>query len=130
MLLAIAGCRKADVTGTWAGTLSGENAQKKGTTDLQADLQNTERGVSGTVTWHNSTGAWNLMEGETLTVRSSNVSGDHVTFMADKTIPGGTVSVNFKGSVQGTTMKGTADVNIGSVMGGDTYLSNFDLTRK
>ena len=50
--------------------------------------------------------------------------------MAEKNLPGGTVSANFKGDRRGNHLKGTVDVNIGSVMGGDTYLGNFELTRK
>jgi hypothetical protein len=38
--------------------------------------------------------------------------------------------MTFKGTVEGTTLKGTADLTVGSVMGGDTYLGNMELTKK
>ena len=63
-------------------------------------------------------------------VRSGSVSGNRVSFIAEKNLPGGTVLINFKGNVEGTTMKGTADLNIGSVMGGDTYLGPWISTKK
>jgi hypothetical protein len=131
LLLVIMGCTAAgDVKGTWAGNMTGQNAAKTATSDLQAVLEQTSHGITGTLSWHNATGAWGLMEGNTLDVRTGSVSGNRVSFVAEKNLPGGTVTVNFKGNVQGTTMKGTADVNIGSVMGGDTYLGNLELTRK
>jgi hypothetical protein len=131
LLLVTLGCTTAgDVKGTWAGNMTGQNAAKTATSDLQAVLEQTSHGITGTLSWHNATGAWGLMEGNTLDVRTGSVSGNRVSFIAEKNLPGGTVTVNFKGNVQGATMKGTADVNIGSVMGGDTYLGNLELTRK
>jgi hypothetical protein len=131
LLLILMGCtKKADIAGTWDGHLDGVNGAKHGTSDIEAVLQDSRHGPDGTVKWHNSTGPWGLIEGETLEVRSGKISGDQVSFMAEKNLPGGTVSANFKGTVEGNTMKGTVDVNIGSVMGGDTYLGNFEFTRK
>jgi hypothetical protein len=130
VLVMLACTPAADVGGTWEGSMNGQNAGKAATTNLHADLQQSSHGIAGTLTWHNSTGAWGLMEGNVLAVRSGSVSGNKVSFIAEKNLPGGTVTVNFKGNVEGTTMKGTADVNIGSVMGGDTYLGNLELTRK
>ncbi len=131
LLLLVVGCtRKVDPGGTWDGHLDGVNADKHGTSDIEAVLEDTRHGVDGTVKWHNSTGPWGLLEGEALDVRSGKISGKQVTFQAEKPLPGGTVSANFKGDVAGNTMKGTVDVTIGSVMGGDTYLGNFEITRK
>jgi hypothetical protein len=129
-MVTLACTRAADVAGTWNGTMSGQNAGKTATTNLQADLEQSSHGVAGTITWHNATGAWGLMEGNVLAVRSGSVSGNKVSFIAEKILPGGTVTVNFKGTVNGTAMKGTADVNVGSVMGGDTYLGEMDLSKK
>ena len=131
LFVVMLGCtRTADVSGTWAGSMSGQNAGKTATSDMDVALQQTSLGLSGTLKWHNATGAWELMEGNTLDVRSGSVSGNRVSFIAEKNLPGGTVLIQFKGNVDGTTMKGTADLNIGSVMGGDTYLGNLDLTKK
>lgn len=125
------GCtRTADVSGNWTGSMSGQNAGKTATSDMDVALQQTSHGLSGTMKWRNSTGAWELMEGNTLNVRSGSVSGNKVAFIAEKNLPGGTVLVNFKGNVDGTMMKGSADLNIGSVMGGDTYLGTLEMTRK
>lgn len=110
--------------------MSGQNAGKTATSDMDVALQQTSHGLSGTLKWRNATGGWELMEGNTLDVRSGSVSGNRVSFIAEKNLPGGTVLIQFKGNVDGTTMKGTADLNIGSVMGGDTYLGNLDLTKK
>ena len=95
----------ANVAGSWNGTMSGQNAGKTATTNLQADLEQTSHGISGTLTWHNAMGAWGLMEGNVLAVRSGSVSGNKVSFIAEKNLPGGTVTVNFKGTVQGSSMK-------------------------
>jgi hypothetical protein len=131
LLLLVAGCKKnVDPAGTWDGHIDGVNADKHGTSDVELVLENSRHGVDGTVKWHNSTGPWGLMEGETLDVRSGQISGNQVSFMADKNLPGGTVSANFKGNLEGSTFKGTVDVNIGSVMGGDVYLGNFEVARK
>jgi hypothetical protein len=70
------------------------------------------------------------MEGETLNVTSGSVSGKQVSFVAEKNLPGGSVTANFKGTVEGSTIKGTVSFTVGSVMGGDTYLGTFDLTKK
>jgi hypothetical protein len=130
-LLLTLGCtKKVDPGGTWTGHLDGVNADKHGTSDIEAVLEDTRHGVDGTVKWHNSTGPWGLLEGESLDVRSGKISGKQVSFQAENPLPGGTASANFKGDVEGNTMKGTVDVTIGSVMGGDTYLGNFEITRK
>ena len=42
---------------------------KTATADMEAELEDTRHGVDGTVKWHNSTGPWGLMEGETLEVQ-------------------------------------------------------------
>ena len=131
LLFVIAGCTKAaDVSGAWAGSATGQNAGRTGTSDVQADLQGTRRGLTGTLTWHNTTGPWGLMEGNTLTIPNGTVSGNKVSFSANQNLPGGTVMMTFKGTVEGTTLKGTADLTVGSVMGGDTYLGNMELTKK
>jgi hypothetical protein len=130
LLVAIGCTKKADIAGNWSGSLDGTEGERHATSNIQAVLEDSRHGVDGTVTWHNSTGPWGLMEGETLEVRSGKISGENVAFMAEKSLPGGTVSANFKGVVSGTEFKGTVDVNIGSVMGGDTYLGNFELARK
>jgi hypothetical protein len=131
LLMTMLACtRTADVSGTWTGSMNGQNAGKTATSDMDVVLQQTSHGLSGTLKWHNATGAWELMEGNTLDVSSGSVSGNRVAFVAEKNLPGGTVLVNFKGNVDGTTMKGTADLNIGSVMGGDTYLGNLEMTKK
>jgi hypothetical protein len=70
------------------------------------------------------------MEGESLNVTSGSVSGKQVSFVAEKNLPGGTVTANFKGTAEGTAIKGTSSFTVGSVMGGDTYLGNFELTKK
>jgi hypothetical protein len=70
------------------------------------------------------------MEGNTLTIPNGTVSGNKVSFSANQNLPGGTVMMTFKGTVEGTTLKGTADLTVGSVMGGDTYLGNMELTKK
>lgn len=130
-LLVTMGCtKKADIAGTWSGSIDGVNGARHATSNVEASLEDTRHGVDGTVKWRNSTGPWGLMEGETLEVRSGTISGNNIAFMAEKNLPGGTVSANFKGVLEGTEFKGTVDVNIGSVMGGDTYLGNFDLARK
>ncbi len=131
LLLVVLGCTPpANVGGTWTGTMSGQAATKSATTNLQADLEQTSHGIAGTLAWHNATGPWGLMEGNVLNVRSGSVSGNKVSFVAEKILPGGTVTVNFKGTAEGTTLKGTGDVNIGSVMGGDTYVGEMELTKK
>jgi len=130
LMMMLACTRSADVSGNWTGSMSGQNAGKTATSDMDVALQKTSHGLSGTLTWHNSTGAWELMEGNTLDVRSGSVSGNRVAFVAEKSLPGGTVLINSKGNVDGTTMKGSADLNIGSVMGGDTYLGTLEMTKK
>jgi hypothetical protein len=130
-LLVTIGCtKKADIAGAWSGSIDGVNGTRQATSNVEAVLEDSRHGVDGTVKWHNSTGPWGLMEGETLEVRSGKISGNNVAFMAEKNLPGGTVSANFKGVVSGSEFKGTVDVNIGSVMGGDTYLGNFAVARK
>lgn len=130
-LLALCGCTKAvDVSGTWAGSASGQNAGRTGTANVQAEFQGTRRGFTGTVTWHNTTGPWEVMEGNTLTIPNGTVSGNKVSFAANQNLPGGTVLLTFKGTVEGNTLKGTGDLTVGSVMGGDTYLGNMELTKK
>lgn len=125
------GCtRAADVNGTWTGNVTGQNAGKTATSDMDVALEQTSHGLTGSLKWHNATGAWELMEGNTLAIRSGSVSGNQISFIAESNLPGGNVLINFKGNVAGTTMKGTADLNIGSVMGGDTYLGTMDLTKK
>lgn len=129
LLLIVAACSKADVSGTWNGTMHGSAAQKTGTAKVVATLQPQSHGITGTLTYHGATGAWDLMEGNTLTVRSGDITGSRVSFVADQNLPGGTVTLDFKGKVEGTTMKGVADLTIGSVMGGDTFVGELDLTR-
>jgi hypothetical protein len=125
------GCtRPADVNGTWTGNVAGQNAGKTATSDVVVSLEQTSHGLTGTLKWHNATGAWELMEGNTLAIRSGSVSGNKISFIAENNLPGGTILINFKGEVTGATMKGTADLNVGSVMGGDTYLGTLDLTKK
>jgi hypothetical protein len=132
LILVMLGCTpKADVGGTWAGTMNGQNADKNGSTNLEVTLQPTSRGLTGSVTWRNSTGPWGLMEGESLNVTNGSVSGNKVSFVAEKNLPGGSVTANFKGTAKdATTITGTASFTLGSVMGGDTYLGNFELKRK
>ena len=131
LFTSLLGCtRTADVGGTWTGSANGQNAGKNATANLDVALEQTSHGLSGTLKWHNATGPWELMEGNTLDVSSGSVSGNKVSFVAEKNLPGGTVLLNFKGNVDGTTMKGTGDLNIGSVMGGDTYLGTVELTKK
>ncbi len=130
-LIVIGGCTKSvDVSGTWTGSASGQNAGRTGTSNVQASFQGTRRGFTGTLTWHNSTGPWGLMEGNTLTIPNGTVSGNKVSFAANDNLPGGTVMLTFKGTVEGNTMKGTGDLTVGSVMGGDTYLGDMELTKK
>jgi hypothetical protein len=131
LFVVMLGCTpRAEVGGTWSGSMNGQNADKNGTTNLEVTLLESRRGLSGTVVWHNATGPWGLMEGENLDVSSGTVSGKQISFVAEKNLPGGTVTANFKGTVEGTTIKGTAGFTVGSVMGGDTYLGNFELTKK
>ena len=130
-LLALGGCTKAvDVSGTWAGSASGQNAGRTGTSNVDANFQGSRRGFTGTLTWHNSAGPWGLMDGNTLTIPNGTVSGSKVSFQANGNIPGGTVLLNFKGTVEGNTLKGEADLTVGSVMGGDTYIGDMELTKK
>lgn len=131
LFLVMLGCTpKADVGGTWSGSMNGQNAEKNGTTNLEVTFVESGHSISGNVTWHNATGPWGLMEGETLNVTSGSVSGKQVSFVAEKNLPGGSVTANFKGTVEGSTIKGTVSFTVGSVMGGDTYLGAFDLTKK
>jgi len=131
LLLLSAGCtKKVDASGTWGGHMNGEHGDKQGTSDVEVVLNNSRHGVEGTVKLHNSTEGWGLLEGETLIVHSGNISGNQVSFQADKSLPGGSVAAEFKGKVEGNTWNGNVDVSIGSVMGGDTYIGNFELTKK
>ena len=131
LLLTIMGCTKpADVAGKWSGDMSGTNAGKKGSTRIETSFDQDRRGISGTVTCRNSTGAWDLLDGNTLTIQSSKIAGDQVSFVASVELPGGSVTMNLKGKAEGATIKGTADVTIGSVMGGNTYLGDFELAKK
>lgn len=131
LLLLVAGCtKKADVGGTWGGHMDGANGDKRGTSDVDVVLEDSRHGVDGTVKLHNSTSAWGLLDGESLVVHSGNISGNQVSFQADSNLPGGTVAAEFKGKVEGNTWQGTVDVSIGSVMGGDTYIGNFEFTKK
>jgi hypothetical protein len=130
-LLAVVGCtRPAEVGGNWTGTMKGTNAGRVGTAHLEITLDQSRRGVSGNMTCRNTTGPWGILEGNSLMIRTGTVSGNNITFRGDMNVPGGTVSAQFKGKVDGSTIKGTADLNVGSVMGGDTYLGDFELTRK
>lgn len=131
LLLAATGCTKAaDLGGNWSGNLNGANAGKMGSAVVEATFEQTNRGISGTVVCKSSTGAWNLLDGNTLVIQSSTVNGNAVTFVAVAELPGGNISANFKGTADGPKLKGTADVTIGSVMGGNTYLGDFEFTKK
>lgn len=131
LLMTALGCtRSVDVAGSWSGNASGANAGKTGSAVLDATFEQDNRGISGNVACKSATGAWNLLDGNTLRIQSSTVKGDSVSFVAVTELPGGNVTANFKGKAQGSTLKGTADVTIGSVMGGNTYLGDFELTRK
>jgi hypothetical protein len=131
VLLTALGCTKAaDVAGNWAGNMSGTNAGKTGSAAIEIAFEQNSRGVTGTVTCKSASGAWNLLDGNTLTIQSSTVKGNSVSFVAVTQLPGGNVTGNFKGTVQETTLKGEADVTIGSVMGGNTYLGTFEVTKK
>jgi hypothetical protein len=130
-LLVIVGCsHAAEVGGSWTGSMKGTNAGRAGSTQMEITFEQTRRGLSGTMTCHTTTGPWGILEGNTLTIRTGSVSGNTVAFRGDMNVPGGTVAAHFKGTLEGTTIKGTADLNVGSVMGGDTYLGDFELTRK
>ena len=127
----LAGCsRAADVNGVWSGSMQGANANRSGSTDIQAMLDASGRGLKGKLACHNANGPWEVLEGNTLTITSGDVSGNRVSFVASANLPGGTVTADFKGKVDGQTLTGTGGVTVGSVMGGDTYLGNFTLTKK
>jgi len=131
LLVTAMGCTEAaNVAGSWSGNMSGVNAGKTGATLLQATFEQNSRGITGTVACKNATGAWDLLDGNSLRIQSSTLKGNSVAFVAVTELPGGNVTANFKGKAEGSTLKGTADVTIGSVMGGNTYLGNFELTRK
>jgi hypothetical protein len=131
LLLTTVGCTKTvDVAGNWSGNLSGVNAGKNGSAVVDATFEQNNRGITGKVVFKSVTDAWNLLDGYTLAIQSSTVKGDSVAFVAVTELPGGNITANFKGKAAGTTLKGTVDITIGSVMGGNTYLGDFDLTKK
>jgi hypothetical protein len=131
LMLTAIGCTKTvDVAGNWRGNASGTNAGKTGTAVLEAAFEQNNRGITGKVDCKSATGAWNLLDGNTLRIQSSTVKGNSVSFVAVTELPGGNITANFKGKAEGSTLKGTADITIGSVMGGNTYLGDFEFARK
>jgi hypothetical protein len=119
-----------DVAGNWNGKMSGVNAGKTGSAIVEATFEQNDHGITGKVAYKSATGAWDLLDGNTLRIQSSTVKGDAVSFVAVTELPGGNVTANFKGKAEGSTLKGTADVTVGSVMGGNTYLGDFEFTKK
>jgi hypothetical protein len=131
LLLTAIGCTKAvDVAGNWSGKMSGANAGKTGSAVTEAKIEQNNRGITGTIDCKSATGAWDLLDGNTLRIQSSTVKGNAVSFVAVTELPGGNVNATFKGTAEGSTLKGEVGVTIGSVMGGNTYLGEFEFTRK
>lgn len=131
LLLTAVGCTKpAEIAGNYSGKMNGSNAGKDGSAILEAAIEQNNRGITGNVTCKSATGAWNLLDGNTLRIQSSTVKGNAVSFVAVTELPGGNVNATFKGTAEGSSLKGDVGVTIGSVMGGNTYLGEFELTRK
>jgi hypothetical protein len=131
LLLTVSGCTKpADVAGNYSGKMNGTNAGKDGSATIEAAIEQNNRGITGNLVCKSATGAWNLLDGNTLRIQSSTVKGNAVSFVAVTELPGGNVNATFKGTATGSILKGDVGVTIGSVMGGNTYLGDFELTRK
>src|ERR1035441_6514709 len=90
LCVALCSCKGShDVTGMWHGKMIDPDAQNGGTTDLDAALQQTDRGLSGNITWKNPSGGWRSLGNATFVISSGVVAGDKVSIIASDDLAGG-----------------------------------------
>src|SRR5262245_37807171 len=83
LLLTVLGCTKAaDVAGNYSGKMNGTNAGKDGSATIEAAIEQNNRGITGNIACKSASGAWNLLDGNTLRIQSSTVKGNAVSFVA------------------------------------------------
>jgi hypothetical protein len=82
------------------------------------------------ILWKNPSGSWRELGNSTFVLSSGVVAGNNVSIVAAKSLVGGSVTINFKGTSGGGKISGTVEVTISSIMGGGTLPGTFQLEKQ
>jgi hypothetical protein len=128
---ALCSCKSShDLSGIWHGKMDVPDARNGGSTEMDAALQQTPNGLTGNITWHHPSGAWQSLSEATFVVNSGVVAADKVSIIASDDLGGGKATLNFTGTIDGNSLKGTVTFGITSIMGGGTFPGTFELKKE